>query len=111
MREVIDTQNLTKLYKNGVRAFKGLNLKIYENEIFIILGPNGAGKTTLLYIISTKLKPTEGSVSIMGYDSTKDLGKVRGAQALLLLKLRSLILLYTRLYGLTEEFTVFQRTN
>ncbi|MFZ8823992.1 MAG: ATP-binding cassette domain-containing protein [Desulfurococcales archaeon] len=80
MREVvIDIQNLTKLYKNGVRALKGLNLKIYENEIFVILGPNGAGKTTLLYIISTILKPTEGSVSIMGYDVTKDSGKVRGA--------------------------------
>jgi len=78
MREVvIDIQNLTKLYKNGVRALKGLNLKIYENEIFVILGPNGAGKTTLLYIISTILKPTEGSVSIMGYDVTKDSGKVR----------------------------------
>jgi hypothetical protein len=47
----------------------------------------------------------------MGYDVTKDSGKVRGAQALLLLKLRSLILLYIRLYGLTEEFMVFQRTN
>jgi len=53
MREVIDIQNLIKLYKNGVRALKGLNLKIYENEIFVILSPNGAGKTTLLYIIST----------------------------------------------------------
>jgi ABC-type multidrug transport system ATPase subunit len=51
MREVIDIQNLTKLYKYGVGAFKGLNLKIYENEIFVILGPSGAGKTTLLSIL------------------------------------------------------------
>jgi ABC-2 type transport system ATP-binding protein len=45
--------------------------------IFVILGPNGAGKTTLLYIISTILKPTEGSVYIMGLDVTKDSGKIR----------------------------------
>ena len=77
VREVINIQNLTKVYKNGVRALNRLNLKIYENEIFVILGPNGAGKTTLLYIISTILKPTEGSVNIMGYDVIKDSGKVR----------------------------------
>ncbi|QXJ32653.1 ABC transporter ATP-binding protein [Saccharolobus shibatae] len=77
MREIINIQNLTKMYKNGVRALKGLNLRVYENEILVILGPNGAGKTTLLYIISTILKPTEGSVNIMGYDVTKDSGKIR----------------------------------
>ncbi|BFI74864.1 ATP-binding cassette domain-containing protein [Sulfurisphaera ohwakuensis] len=77
MREIINIQNLTKVYKDGIRALKGLNLKIYENEIFVILGPNGSGKTTLLYIISTILKPTEGSVYIMGYDVIKDSGKVR----------------------------------
>lgn len=77
MREIINIQNLTKVYKDGIRALKGLNLKIYENEIFVILGPNGAGKTTLLYIISTILKPTEGCVYIMGYDTIKDSGKVR----------------------------------
>ena len=77
MKEVINIQNLTKVYKNGVVALKGLNLKIYGNEIFVILGPNGAGKTTLLYIISTILKPTEGSVYVMGYDIAKEPGKVR----------------------------------
>ncbi|MFP3188313.1 MAG: ATP-binding cassette domain-containing protein [Sulfolobaceae archaeon] len=65
------------MYKNEVKALKGLSLKIKENEIFVILGPNGAGKTTLLYIISTILKPTEGSVYIMGLDVTKDSGKIR----------------------------------
>jgi ABC-2 type transport system ATP-binding protein len=65
------------VYKNEVKALKGLSLKIKENEIFVILGPNGAGKTTLLYIISTILKPTEGSVYIMGLDVTKDSGKIR----------------------------------
>ncbi|MCH4816411.1 MAG: ATP-binding cassette domain-containing protein [Saccharolobus sp.] len=77
MREIINIQNLTKVYKNGVRGLKGLNLRVYENEILVILGPNGAGKTTLLYIISTILKPTEGSVNIMGYDVIKDSGKIR----------------------------------
>jgi ABC-2 type transport system ATP-binding protein len=77
MGEIISIQNLTKVYKNEVKALKGLSLKIKENEIFVILGPNGAGKTTLLYIISTILKPTEGSVYIMGLDVTKDSGKIR----------------------------------
>ena len=77
MGEIISIQNLTKVYKNEVKALKGLSLKIKENEIFVILGPNGAGETTLLYIISTILKPTEGSVYIMGLDVTKDSGKIR----------------------------------
>jgi ABC-2 type transport system ATP-binding protein len=77
MGEIISIQNLTKVYKDEVKALKGLSLKIKENEIFVILGPNGAGKTTLLYIISTILKPTEGSVYIMGLDVTKDSGKIR----------------------------------
>jgi len=77
MREIISIQNLSKVYKNGIRALNGLNLKIYENEIFVILGPNGAGKTTLLYIISTIMKPTEGNVNIMGYDIIKNSGKIR----------------------------------
>ncbi|MBB5255193.1 ABC transporter ATP-binding protein [Sulfurisphaera ohwakuensis] len=77
MREIINIQNLTKEYKNEVKTLKGINLKIYENEVFVIVGPNGAGKTTLLYIISTILKPTEGSVYVMGYDVTKNPGKIR----------------------------------
>lgn len=111
MREIISIQNLTKIYKNGVKALNRLNLKIYENEIFVILGPNGAGKTTLLYIMSTIMKLTEGNVNIMGYDVIKNSGKIRELLGFAFTEVTLLILLYIRLYGLTEEFTVFPRTN
>jgi ABC-2 type transport system ATP-binding protein len=64
---VIEANNLVKKYKKFT-AVDGLNLKIYAGEIFGLLGPNGAGKTTLMEMIVGLKKPTQGSVSILGYD-------------------------------------------
>lgn len=51
-----------------ITALKSLNLQIDESEIFGILGPNGSGKSTLFQIISTLLKPSNGTVRVAGYD-------------------------------------------
>ncbi len=63
----IEANNLVKKYKKFT-AVDGLNLKIYPGEIFGLLGPNGAGKTTLMEMIVGLKKPTQGSVSILGYN-------------------------------------------
>ena len=44
--------DLSKVYDNGFKALKNINLNIKKGEIFAMLGPNGAGKTTLISIIS-----------------------------------------------------------
>lgn len=64
---MIEINQLSKKYK-GAESFSvhNLDLKIREKEVFGILGPNGAGKTTLISMLSSLLKPTEGSFSING---------------------------------------------
>lgn len=44
--------SLKKVYDNGKKAVKGLDLLISDNEVFGLLGPNGAGKTTLISMIT-----------------------------------------------------------
>ncbi len=73
----IDIQNLAKTYAGGFRALDGVNLKVEAGKVFALLGPNGAGKTTLMRILTTQLKPTEGSASVFGLDVDKEDAKVR----------------------------------
>jgi ABC-2 type transport system ATP-binding protein len=60
-----------------IAALDGVTFSVEEREIFGLIGPNGAGKTTTLRILSTLLKPTEGSVSIFGHDVVKEDSEVR----------------------------------
>jgi ABC-type multidrug transport system ATPase subunit len=72
----IQIQDLNKIYDNGKRALAEVNLEI-ENGMFGLLGPNGAGKSTLMRILVTLMKPTEGKVTINGFDLLKDRGEIR----------------------------------
>jgi ABC-2 type transport system ATP-binding protein len=72
----IQIHDLNKIYGNGKRALAEVNLEI-ENGMFGLLGPNGAGKSTLMRILVTLMKPTEGKVTINGFDLMKDRGEIR----------------------------------
>ena len=61
-------RQLTKVYKNGVHALKGIDLDVEEGDFFALLGPNGAGKTTAIGIVSSLVTKTAGTVSVFGYD-------------------------------------------
>lgn len=67
----IETFDLTKKY-GSLAAVNNLNLKIKSGEIFGFLGPNGAGKTTTIKLMTGLLKPTAGTVKIMGRDIQED---------------------------------------
>ncbi|WP_010250152.1 ABC transporter ATP-binding protein [Myroides injenensis] len=54
-------KDLSKTYKNGVKALDGLNLEIGAG-MFGLLGPNGAGKSSLMRTIATLQKPDSGSI-------------------------------------------------
>ena len=73
---IIATADLTKHFKDLV-AVDHLNLNINEGEIFGLLGPNGAGKTTTVLMLSTVIKPTDGTAIVGGYDIRKNPNKVR----------------------------------
>ena len=65
---VIEINNLTKVYPDGTKANEGISISVGRNEIVGIIGPNGAGKTTLIRQILGLLKPTDGSIKVMGED-------------------------------------------
>ncbi len=73
---VISTKNLTKRYEN-LLAVDHLDLNIEKGEIFGLLGPNGAGKTTTVLMLSTVVKPTEGTATVGEYDIRKNPADVR----------------------------------
>ena len=76
MAPIIQTINLTKKFGDFV-AVDHLNLSIEEGEIFGLLGPNGAGKTTTLMMITTVIKPTEGTAIVGGHDVRSEPDKAR----------------------------------
>ena len=54
-----------------------LDLTLDWGELLVLFGPNGSGKTTLLRILSTQVRPDSGSVSIAGFDLTRQANQVR----------------------------------
>ncbi|MDO5552696.1 MAG: ABC transporter ATP-binding protein [Planctomycetia bacterium] len=76
---VVETKNLTKIYRDfwgrqKVRALKALDLEIRQGEVFGLLGPNGSGKTTTIKLLLGLLFPTSGEVNILGRPAS-DVGK------------------------------------
>jgi ABC-2 type transport system ATP-binding protein len=80
MKAAVETNELTKSYGKTV-ALDRLDLKVEEGKILVLLGPNGSGKTTFLHLISTVLKPTSGTATVMGYDIVREPEKVREVAA------------------------------
>ena len=76
MKNAIETENLTKVYKNFT-AVNSLNLEIPDKTIFGMLGPNGAGKTTTIKMLTCLIQPTSGRATVGGYDVLKDPDEVR----------------------------------
>jgi ABC-2 type transport system ATP-binding protein len=70
-------RQLTKTYKNGVRALRGIDLDVEEGDFFALLGPNGAGKTTAIGIVTSLVNKTSGTVEVFGYDIDKQLAQAK----------------------------------
>ena len=66
MNAIISITNLSKSYATGFQALKDVSLEIRKGEIFALLGPNGAGKTTLISTTCGIVRPTSGSVTVIG---------------------------------------------
>ncbi len=66
---VIDVRDLVTHYPgNAEPTLKGVNMRIYPNEIVCIMGGSGSGKSTLLRQIMALDRPTSGQVRILGHD-------------------------------------------
>lgn len=67
---MIRVENLTKYYGKRL-AVDNISFSVGKGEIVGFLGPNGAGKTTTMRILTGFLAPTQGEVSVAGYDISK----------------------------------------
>ena len=78
---MIPAIQLTQVHKHfgALHALKGVDLNIEQGEFFALLGPNGAGKSTLINLLAGLLRPTSGSLSVMGFDVLKDYRQARHA--------------------------------
>ncbi|GGE82534.1 ABC transporter ATP-binding protein [Priestia taiwanensis] len=70
MKSVLSVNGLTK--KIGKKTLvRNVSFDVKEGEVFGFLGPNGAGKTTTIRMLVGLIKPTEGSITITGYNVRK----------------------------------------
>lgn len=74
----IQAKGLRKSYGEQ-QVLKGVDFTLEQGSILALLGPNGAGKTTTIRILSTLLKPDEGSASVNGFDVVKKSAQVRAS--------------------------------
>jgi ABC-2 type transport system ATP-binding protein len=67
---IIETENLARAFKNVV-AVNGLNLNVWQGEIFGLVGPDGAGKTTTIRLLAAIMDPTDGWARVFGHDTMR----------------------------------------
>lgn len=76
MKNIIETRNLTKVYKD-FKALDKVSINIEEGKVYGLLGPNGAGKSTFLKLITQIIKPSYGEIIFRGHEiSQNDLSKI-----------------------------------
>jgi putative ABC transport system ATP-binding protein len=74
MKEVVNVQQVSKVYRMGevdLQALNGVSLKILPSENVSIIGPSGSGKSTLLHLMGCLDRPTSGKIYIDGVDTSK----------------------------------------
>lgn len=108
---MLEIKDVSKKFKDS-KVVDRLSFNVKEGEIVGLLGENGAGKTTTLRMISTMLKPTEGTIKVNEYDVVKNSSQVRREIGVLFggevgiydrLSARENIEYFGRLYGMTKE--------
>ena len=110
MDYVIETTDLTKNF-GSLTAVNKLSLKVQKNTIHGFLGPNGAGKTTTIKILVGLLRPSSGSVKVLGQEVHVDDADSRlgiGYMSELPkfpkhLKGAEMLGIYGRMYGMTVQ--------
>ena len=74
-------QGVEKSFKD-VHVLRGVDFEVKAGSIFALLGSNGAGKTTIVRILSTLLKPDDGTASVNGFDVVSQAAQARASISL-----------------------------
>jgi len=72
----INANSLSKSY-GSTAAVDSLDLRVESGEVFGFLGPNGAGKSTTIKLLTTLIRPSSGSLEVLGTDAIRDPMSVR----------------------------------
>ena len=72
----IDVNHLSKSY-GSIKAVSDLILSVKKGQVFGFLGPNGAGKSTTIKLLTTLIRPSSGSLTILGIDAISNPLKIR----------------------------------
>ncbi|MFC6837459.1 ABC transporter ATP-binding protein [Halomarina ordinaria] len=73
----IEVNDVTKRFGGDVVALRDLDLTVRDGEIYGFLGPNGAGKSTTINALLDFIRPTEGSITVLGMDAQRESKAVR----------------------------------
>ena len=76
MNLMIEVESLTKSYDANT-VVNGVSFQVCKGEVFGLLGPNGAGKTTTIEMLEGLRKPDAGHARIAGFDTQKEISKVK----------------------------------
>jgi energy-coupling factor transport system ATP-binding protein len=76
---LVEAKDLVHVYPNGTKALDTVSMIVKPQEKLAIVGQNGSGKTTLVKHFNALLKPTHGTVSVMGFELTPK-SKVKTSQ-------------------------------
>jgi len=74
---LLQVHDLAVRYPNGDLALHHVSFEIKSPSFMAIIGPNGSGKSTLVKTSLGLIKPSRGTIKVMGYDSQKKSGKIR----------------------------------
>lgn len=75
--DYLRVENLQKTFPGGFQAVKGLNVKMYNGQIFALLGHNGAGKTTTISMLTGLITKTDGRATVYDTDVFEEMSDVR----------------------------------
>jgi len=78
-RPTVEAESLSKTYRGGVEALKGVSFSVKPGTVCALLGPNGAGKSTIVKILTTLSRPSGGRASVVGRDVVREPQRVRRA--------------------------------
>jgi len=65
---MIELRHVYMVYDASTRALNDVSFRVDDGEFVFIVGPSGSGKSTILKLLAAELRPTEGSVSVNGFD-------------------------------------------
>jgi len=77
MQAALALRDLRRDY-NQRPVLRDVTLELEEGRTLVVIGPNGAGKSTLLRILATLLRPTAGSLEVLGAEIPRQAWKARG---------------------------------